>query len=215
MQGFPKNLIVLSTPLYPSHLMLEALTERIDWSQPNQFEGIENAVIGSLVKCGKLHGKVQLHDPIELYYLPTSEKLQFTQNLNGEIIKQLSADDAIKVDSKWPAACDGSLNMLSTSIEYVGSAGVYLKVDGDKRLNLVSWAVALPFGSIHALHTESSNQRKGYATLTMIAVSQFIRSQDRMPVVQIYKSNDTSKAVNEKVGFRYSHDINLLLYYPV
>jgi len=55
-------------------------------------------------------------------------------------------------------------------------------------LELVSWAVALPFGSVHALHTESSHQRQGYATLTMTAISQFLMNHDRIPIVQIYKT---------------------------
>lgn len=193
--------------------MLEALTKRINWSSPNQFEGVENTIIETLIKCGKQYGSVEEHDPIELYYLPAPNKLQLPYHSDKEIIKRLSIDDALKINSKWPAACEGSLDMLSFSINYVGSAGVYLKID-DNNLELVSWAVALPFGSIHALHTVTNHQRKGYARLTMTAVSQFIGKQDRIPVAQIYKSNDTSKSINQKVGYIYSHDINLLHYYP-
>lgn len=139
------------------------------------------------------------------------------------IIKELSATDALKVNNRWPAAGKGTLEMLQASIELVGSAGVYIKnsegPDNNsdnhfEKLELVSWAIALPFGSIHALHTEPNHQRKGYARLTMQAVSQCVSKNLRIPLVQIYKSNDTSKSVNEKVGYTYSHDINLLHYYP-
>lgn len=194
--------------------MLYALTNRINWSKPNQFEGFENTVIETVVKCGRLHGTIEEHDPIELYYLPAATKLLLPNHSDNEIVKQLSANDALKINSKWPAASEGSLDMLKYSIEHVGSAGVYLKID-DNNLELVSWAVALPLGSIHALHTESNHQRKGYAKLTMITLSEVLRNQDKIPIVQIYKANDTSKSVNTNIGFVYSHDINLVHYYPV
>lgn len=194
--------------------MLQALTNRINWSQPHQFEGIENTIIETIVKCARFHGQVEEHGPIELYHLPAPNLIQLPNHSDNEIVKQLSTNDVLKINGNWPAACEGSFDMLKASIEYVGSAGVYLKI-GDANLELVSWAVALPFGSIHALHTVSNHQRKGYATLTMTAVSQFLKRQDRIPIVQIYKTNDTSKSVNRKIGFVYSHDISLLHYYPV
>lgn len=119
------------------------------------------------------------------------------------------------VQDRWPEKVDGYLEMLRASIDLCSSGGVYIKDDdnaGNDRL--VSFAVALPFGSIHAFHTEPDQRRKGYGKLTMKVLAENIALAGRMPLVQIYEDNDNSKAINVGIGFKYSHEIFLITFRP-
>jgi hypothetical protein len=134
----------------------------------------------------------------------------------------LTVSDAKIIDAVWPASCSGSREMIEASIEWVGSGGVYVGKDADGNdttekavdSELVSWAVALPFGSIHALHTVEDYQRRGFGALSMRVVSKAVASKGRIPAVQIFKSNDSSKSVNLSVGYKLSHEIDLIHYFP-
>lgn len=124
----------------------------------------------------------------------------------------LHQSDAEMVQDRWPEKVDGYLDMLRASIELCSSGGVYIPDDGKERL--VSFAVALPFGSIHAFHTEPDQRRKGYGKLTMKVLARNIALAGRMPLVQIYEDNDSSKAINMGIGFKYSHKIFLITFCP-
>jgi len=154
------------------------------------------------------------------------EETKLSESSANQVAKVsvLNPSDASKINGVWPAACLGSQEMIQTSIEFVGSGGVYIGKDADgndtpantsKALELSSWAVALPFGSIHALYTEPDYQRRGYGALTMKMVSKSVASSGRIPAVQIFKTNDTSKSVNLRVGYKLSHEINLIHYFPL
>ncbi len=138
--------------------------------------------------------------------------------ISGSIIRAtgLRPSDADMVQDRWSEKVDGYLDMLRASIEVCSSGGVYI-VDEDNKLaseRLVSFAVALPFGSIHAFHTEPDQRRKGFGKLTMKVVAKNIAMAGRLPLVQIYEDNDNSKAINVGIGFKYSHEIFLITYSP-
>lgn len=129
---------------------------------------------------------------------------------------RLRPSDADLVQDRWPEKVDRYLEMLRASIELCSSGGVYI-VDEDNKLvheRLVSFAVALPFGSIHAFHTEPEQRRKGFGKLTMKVLAKNIAVAGRVPLVQIYEDNDNSKAINVGIGFKYSHVIFLITFRP-
>lgn len=120
------------------------------------------------------------------------------------------------VQDRWPEKVDGYLEMIRASIELCSSGGVYIVDKKNESVPdcLVSFAVALPFGSIHAFHTEPEHRRKGYGNLTMKVLAKNIAMAGRMPLVQIYEDNDNSKSINVGIGFRYSHAIFLITFSP-
>lgn len=119
------------------------------------------------------------------------------------------------VEDRWPEKHQGYYEMIEASIKLCSSGGVFLASnETEKSWKLVSFAVALPFGSIHAFHTEPDHRRKGYGKITMKILAKNIAKAGRIPLVQIYKTNDGSKSLNEGIGFKYSHDINLINFVP-
>lgn len=62
--------MVVFTPNDPSETFLQQLDEAIDWSFPNQFEGLEDKVASYIEKRGRERGEIKLHDPIEMYFVP-------------------------------------------------------------------------------------------------------------------------------------------------
>lgn len=137
-----------------------------------------------------------------------------TSTLRGS---SLEPCDAHIVEDRWPEKHEGYLEMIQASIELCSSGGVYLsKETGDTKQSWepVSFAVQMPFGSIHAFHTEPDHRRKGYGKIAMKVLVQNIAKAGRIPLVQIYMENDNSRSLNEGIGFKYSHDINLINFIP-
>lgn len=221
-----------------------AMLSALDWSQEFQFEGVDSSIAPILVDEALKHGSVHKHDPIGLYYMTIDEALsilpekcfhlqnqlfQATKiipnqmsfhrdqklNSNSNIrVTALRLSDAEMVQDRWPEKADGYLEMLRSSIELCSSGGVYLVDEDNQSERLVSFAVALPFGSIHAFHTEPDQRRKGFGKLTMKVLAKNIASAGRLPLLQIYEDNDNSKAINVGIGFKYSHEIFFITYKP-
>jgi len=200
----------------------------LDWSHELQFEGVDNTISPTLVEDAKKRGTVELHDPIGLFYMTVEEaknilsekdrKLITAPNIRGT---SLRPSDAEMVQDRWPEKVPGYFEMLQASIELCSSGGIYLlnreekdNEDGLTSGALVSFAVQLPFGSIHAFHTEPEERRKGYGKLTMKVLAKNVATAGRLPLVQIYKDNHNSRKLNEGIGFKYSHDVNLIIFTP-
>lgn len=227
VKGLPQTLNVICGPNDapgPSKDGILRMLSVLDWTRPNQFEGIDNHFAPTLLEYAKSNGRVVEHDPIGLYFMEEDHALKILSEndltkMNGVTLKgsSLHINDAEMVEDRWPEKFTGYLEMLQASIELCSSGGVYVKDDSDKSSawSLVSFAVALPFGSIHAFHTEPDHRRKGYGKLTMKVLAKNIAEAGRVPLVQIFKDNDGSMSLNQSIGFKYSHDINLMHFYPL
>ncbi|CAL8101920.1 unnamed protein product [Orchesella dallaii] len=232
VKGLPQNLVVICGPKNgpPKETVMQLLSV-LDWTRENQFEGIDNSIAPVVIEEAKRRGELEENDPIELFYMQKEDALQIFNEKDKIVlsssklrVSSLQPRDAVMVQDRWPEKRKGYLEMLEASIESCSSGGVYVDlakeeaIDGivsdESKLDLVSFAVALPFGSIHAFHTELDHRRKGYGKLTMKILAQNIAKAGRVPLVQIFKTNDGSKALNEGIGFKYSHDINLLHFTP-
>jgi len=225
--GLPRSLIVVDGPENgPSKQTISRILSVLDWSQELQFEGVENSILPTLVEEAKKLGGVHVHDPIGLYYMTEEEALNILSEKDLKVLNDshvrgtsLRPSDAAMVQDRWSEKVSGYYEMLHASIDLCSSGGIYLlnQKDGEDGLassSLVSFAVALPFGSIHAFHTEPEERRKGYGKLTMKVLAKNIATAGRLPLVQIFKDNDGSKALNEGIGFKYSHDVNLIIFTP-
>ncbi|XP_037027690.1 uncharacterized protein LOC119068257 isoform X1 [Bradysia coprophila] len=222
--GLPRNIIVFSGPPTGStQETVAALLSALDWSQEIQFEGVDTSISPTLVEVALKYGSVNQNDPIGLYYMTReealailSEKDQISISNSNIRASSLHPSDAHMVQDRWPEKVDGYLEMLQASIELCSSGGVYIVDDVNKSVpdRLVSFAVALPFGSIHAFHTEPDQRRKGFGKLTMKVLAKNIALAGRIPLVQIYEDNDNSKAINVGIGFKYSHKIFLITFRP-
>ncbi|ODM96791.1 hypothetical protein Ocin01_09883 [Orchesella cincta] len=230
VKGLPQNLVVICGPQNGSSkdTILQLLSV-LDWTRENQFEGIDNFIAPIVIDEAKRLGELEENDPIGLYYMHKEDALHIFNDKDNKVlstssmqVSSLLPSDAAMVEDRWPEKRKGYLEMLEASIESCSSGGVYLtkdelinaKVNDKSEPDLVSFAVALPFGSIHAFHTETDHRRKGYGKLAMKILAQNIAKAGRVPLVQIFKTNDGSKALNEGIGFKYSHDINLLHFTP-
>jgi len=122
------------------------------------------------------------------------------------IVRELDPSDGELVTKRWKFASENTQSFMESMIKNTGSAGVYVKN------KLVSWIVIFAVGSLNALYTEDEFRNKGYARLTMLKVCQTAGKMKLVPNVQVQKGNLPSSRLMESVGFKYSHEVEWVIY---
>jgi hypothetical protein len=79
LQGLPQTLVGIHANGTPNLGMLNAFERLIDWTEMNQFEGIQSNISGLLKSMCKKYGRGIFHDPIEVYFMDTLTALGYIQ----------------------------------------------------------------------------------------------------------------------------------------
>lgn len=82
IQGLPQTILVIFTPTSPSPQFLNWLQNTIDWSIPNQFEGVETPIATFITTICDTRARLVLHDPIELHYMPIEKALRYLRDID-------------------------------------------------------------------------------------------------------------------------------------
>ncbi len=123
----------------------------------------------------------------------------------GVVIRSLTQKDADLVNSCWEYRSDGSLEMIQRMIAMSEGGCVGVSVHG----KLVSWMLRYLDGSIGMLFTNENYRRQGYAAIVVRGAVCDIRtktrkhqSDDGSMISYIVDSNDASKSLYSKLGWR-------------
>ena len=117
---------------------------------------------------------------------------------NGYELRSLSKIDAIKINSVWPHAHEGSQQFLELLIEVNPSVGLYSD-NGE----LVAWSVGLEVAALGALQVDDNHLRKGFGSIIAKALSKKIAlERDHDITAHIILNNTNSLSMFQKIGFK-------------
>lgn len=110
----------------------------------------------------------------------------------------MSKIDAVKMNSVWPRAHEGSQQLLELLIEVNPSVGLYT----DKG-ELVAWSVGLEVAALGALQVDANYLRRGFGSLITKALSKKIAiERDYDITAHIVFNNTNSLNMFQKLGFK-------------
>ncbi|XP_013115621.1 uncharacterized protein LOC106093152 [Stomoxys calcitrans] len=117
---------------------------------------------------------------------------------DGYELRQLQQEDAELVHSHWPNKKEGSLDYLKGLIEIDTTFGVFKKADN----SLIAWIFRNEFSGLGILQVLESEQRKGFGTIVVKAISYAIAKTESINITAwILLENVKSQTLFRNIGF--------------
>lgn len=152
------------------------------------FSGLEENTANKLRK----HITNQWESPCDLYYLP---KENFNPSLKKNATREISLEDAEKIDINYAYRNEGSLQRIKDDILYRPNSAIY--VDGE----IVCWVLEHNDNSMGIMYTMEDHRGKGYAVDVTIDLCDKLLKQGKIPFLQINRHNGMSPGLAKKCGF--------------
>lgn len=113
-------------------------------------------------------------------------------------LKQLSRENAFKVNSVWPNKSEGSVVYIEYLIDQNTSVGLY-EEESDE---LAAWCLRMDSGCLSTLQVDEKHRRKGFGEIVTKAISKKIAVEfDSDITANIVHDNFASANLFRKLGF--------------
>ncbi|KAG5668947.1 hypothetical protein PVAND_016853 [Polypedilum vanderplanki] len=194
------NRDILIDTLDPEFKLLKIGIRLINFDAFKKFMGakiIYREIIMEMIEERNL--KLVSEDKTIMVHMPKDDALKLEINPPYDFeIKNLSLDDAEKINSVWAFASPGSLNFIRYVIKFNASIGIYKK----STKTLIAWCLEYDHHCLLALQVDANHLRKGFGILAAKALTKKLAEEKKVDVVTtIVCENYKSKNLFDKIGF--------------
>jgi hypothetical protein len=165
----------------------------LDW----MFSSLARRLLPILERVLQSHGYcISWREPCVLFVLDIEPVWSGTESGKPHTLVELGEGDASFVNRHWTYGTAASLPKVRCMLQQMPSSAV--SIDGE----LVAWILTYTYGAVGMLHTLESERGNGYASAVTAELCRRLQHQGRVCFAYIVESNEASRKVFARLGFR-------------